>query len=563
MRAEALTASLAELVSAGAARRHDEVAIACGKRWLTYAELDRAVANLAEELRERGIEPGFPVAVVAGIGLEFPVAAFAVLRLGAVVVPISPLAPAAEVTQLLKAANVEMLLSDSESEEGAWAAARAYDPHCGVITIDVTAPRSHGDVVAMRVLIGGRQPAPAPRVAAGSPAVILFTSGSTGRPKGVVHSHESLYRNCFTVAYDMVGLTRKDVMLGALPLAHSFGISAVLNASLLAGARLELLPRFDADEAWHVIREAGVTVLTGVPTMYRRLAEHRRASRNTDVRAAVVSGAPCPPDLARTVLLGLGVPLIERYGMTEASPLTWRYVSEGDVPGDVGRPGWGVHLRATSAAGQPVAAGREGHIEVMAPSMMLRYLDPAETREAFREGWFRTGDLGIVREDGGLTLTGREKDVILRGGYTVSAREVQLAVERHPAVAEAAVLGVPDADMGEEIVAAVIPRRGKHVTDEDLDVHAAGLLATYKRPRRWLVVDELPRTPLGKVKRDAVLKLVLNGTAPPGEVEAPGAAAAAAAPVPETTWSISAPRRAAYPNRRAIDGVRSSVWMPT
>ena len=229
-----------------------------------------------------------------------------------------------------------------------------------------------------------------------------------------------------------------------------------------------------------MIRESGVTVLTGVPTMYRRLAEHRRASRNTDLRVAVVSGSPCPPDVAQRVSLGLGVPLIERYGMTEASPLTWRYVGEADAPGDVGWPGWGVHLRTLSPNGQPQPPGKHGEIEVQAPTMMLRYLAAADTREAVRDGWLRTGDLGVVTETGRLTLTGRQKEVILRGGYTVSALEVQRALERHPAVAEAAVIGIPDGDLGEEIVAAVVPRRGKHPTAEDLTAHAAERLASYK-----------------------------------------------------------------------------------
>jgi long-chain acyl-CoA synthetase len=507
MPARAQTISLAELVSTAAARGGDDVVIQCGESRLTFAELDRAVANLAADLVDRGIQPGDPVAVLAEVGLEFPVAAYGILRAGAVVVPISAASPPAEVTALLQAARIEMVISDLEHEDAAWRSATAYDRRCGVVTVDITSAYSDGDRLSMQELIAGPQPEPAPTVAAGSPAVILFTSGSTGHAKGVVHSHESLYRNCFSVVYDMVGLTHRDVMLGTIPLAHSFGISAVLNASLLAGARLELLPRFDVNEAWRLVRERGITVLTGVPTMYRRMAERQQATRNTDLRVAVVSGSPCPKSVARAVTQWMGIPLIERYGMTEASPLTWRRLGDDAAEGDVGRPGWGVHIRAVGPSGAALPAGKVGELEVRAPSMMLRYINPQDTVEALHDGWLRTGDLGMVRADGGITLTGRIKEVILRGGYTIASREVQLVLQQHRAVAEAAVVGIPDFDLGEEVAAAVILRPGISATVEELERHVGERLAAWKRPRLWRILEELPRTALGKVRREGLLEL--------------------------------------------------------
>jgi long-chain acyl-CoA synthetase len=503
-----LTPSLAELVSAAGARDPEGIAVVDGMSQLGYGQLDRAVAGLAADLVDRGLVPGDRVAVLAGTGLAFPVAAHAVLRAGGVVVPISPSTPTTEMAALFRAARVEIVLCDVEHEDAAWAGARAYDPHCGAVSVDLDAARSRRDRVAIQSFYRDPAPAPAEWVQPGTPAVILFTSGSTGRSKGVVHSHEGLLHNAYAVAHEMLRLGPGDVMLGMLPLAHSYGLSAVLNACLVAGARLELLPRFDAARAWRLIVSRGITVLTGVPTMYRRLAGHRDATRNTDLRLAVVSGSACPPAVAREVRLRLGVPLIERYGMTEASPLTWHLLREDSEPGSLGRPGWGVHIRATSSDGRVLPSGSTGELEVRAPSMLLRYLDRRDNLDGFHDGWIRTGDLGQVSADGALRLSGRIKDVILRGGYTVAAAEVERAIESHPAVAEAAVVGVLDADMGEEICAAVVLHRGKRVSSEDdLAFHVRDRLATWKVPRRWRLVAELPHTPLGKVQKTEVREL--------------------------------------------------------
>lgn len=509
----ALTESLAELVSSAGRRWPGGIAIALGSRKLTYGQLDRAVARVAADLQDRGLQPGDAVAVIAGTGLEFPVLAYGVLRAGGVLLPISPDSPPREVAALLKAAQAELVLSDTENAATATAGAALYDPGCGVVTLDGTAARTRGDVQALKKLVNGHQtPAPPARIPAGSPAVIMFTSGSTARPKGVVHSHEGLLKNAQCVAYEMAGLTRKDVLLGALPLAHSFGLSAVLNTSLLVGARLELLPQFDAQAVWKAVQTKGITVLTGVPTMYRRIAELREANRNSDLRLAIVSGAACPREVARDMRLRLGIPLLERYGMTEASPLTWRQVEDDTLEGDVGWPGWGVRVRVVDDRGGLVPAGAAGEVEVQSPGMLLRYLAPADNREAFHDGWLRTGDLGSTRADGGLTLQSRIKEVILRGGYTISAREVEAVIEQHPAVAEAAVVGLPDEDMGEDIAAMVVLRTGRRTEPAELWRFVGERLATWKRPRRWRIVAQIPRTSLGKIKREEIV----SGWAKPG-----------------------------------------------
>jgi long-chain acyl-CoA synthetase len=506
--------SLAELVSAAAARDPGGVAAVCGPQGITYGDLDRAVGALADELAERGIVAGHRVAVLAGTGLEFVIMAHAVLRGGAVLVPITPSAPQPEITAMLRAARVEIVLADAEHETVASAAATAFDQRCGAITVDGSARRRRGDRLSVAQLTAARRPPPPSRMPAGAPAVILFTSGSTRRPKGVVHSHAGLFRNALAVAWEMTALTSSDIMLGTVPLAHSFGVSAVMNACLLAGARMELMARFDADAAWRLVRDRGVTVVTGVPTMYRRLVDAEGASRDTDLRLAVVSGSPCPRELARAVRLRMGVHVVERYGMTEASPLTWRLVSDDAEDGDVGWPGWGVHLRAVNAKGRVLGANRVGELEVLAPSMLLRYLNAADNQAAFHDGWLRTGDLALVRDDGGVTLRGRLKDVVLRAGYTVATGEVEKLIRGHTWVAEAAVVGIPHPELGEELAAVVVlrddpDRPGEVDVVADIERHAREHLAAWKRPRLWRVVAELPTTALGKVRREQLREMFL------------------------------------------------------
>jgi long-chain acyl-CoA synthetase len=204
--------------------------------------------------------------------------------------------------------------------------------------------------------------------------------------------------------------------------------------------------------------------------------------------------------------------VVERYGMTEASPLTWRVVSDDSPEGDVGWPGWGVHIRAVDPHGKVLGKDKAGELEVEAPSMLLRYLRPEDSTAAFHDGWLRTGDVGLVRADRGVTLKSRLKDVILRGGYSVAAGEVEKAIAAHRWVAEAVVLGVPDRELGEELAAAVVLRKHRRRPAEldvvaDLERHMAERLASWKRPRMWKVVDQVPRTPLGKVKRVELLRL--------------------------------------------------------
>jgi long-chain acyl-CoA synthetase len=470
---------------------------------LSFAQLDRAAAGIAARLARRGIQPGHRVAICSGNGLAFPALYYGALRAGAVVVLLPTTAPVADLAQTIRRLRVALVAADAQHASAARAAAQAAGTGAKLLTLRDDAPAQSRIELGLAALTEHPSTPPQP-VAPATPAVILNTSGTTGTPRGALHSHAGLLLNARAVAGEMLHLDEHDVQLGALPLPHSFGMSAVLNASMAAGAAVALMPRFDAAEALRVVHEHNVTVLQAVPTMFSRLVAAATAPPPT-LRLTVVSGAPLPTDVAQSVHAVLCPRIVERYGMTEVSPLTMREVPEdGGEPGDVGRPLWGVGVR--------VAGGAEhGELEATAASMFLGYAgDRRATAEVLRDGFMRTGDLGRVDPDGRVVLTGRLKDLIIRGGYNVPAREVEQLLEGHPQVAEVAVVGLPDADLGEEVAAALVLHHGGNHRDVPAELRArcAAHLAAYKCPRRWYVLDELPRTASGKVRKHDLRELL-------------------------------------------------------
>jgi long-chain acyl-CoA synthetase len=470
---------------------------------LSAQGLDRAAAGVAAWLEERGVGPGHRVAVLCGNGLAFPPLYYGALRRGCVVAPLSTASPPAEVARALRRIGARLLGCDVDNVGTARAALGLAGTGTPCLLVaEVAAPGP--DSVGLDTLVEHPAADPLP-LPGGAPAVILATSGTTGAPRRALHSHAGLLLNAVAVAGEMLGLGPGDVQLGALPLAHSFGMSAVLNASVLAGAAVVLARRPDAAELHRIVARDGITVVQSVPTLLARLADTATAPW-PGVRLCVVSGAPLPTGLPERVHGRLGPRLLERYGMTEVSPLTVRDVPcDGGAPGDVGLPLRGVVVR--------VAGGvAEGELEAAAPSMFLGYDgDRRATAAVLRDGLLRTGDLGRVGAGGRVTVTGRLKEVIVRGGNNVAAREVERLLESHPAVVEAAVVGVPDADLGEEVAAALVlrPLAGEGAVAE-LERLCLEQLTQYKRPRIWRVVDSLPRTASGKVRKGEVRELLLE-----------------------------------------------------
>ena len=444
-------------------RRGNASALFAADATLTWRELAQRAGGVARRLVEQGLEPGDRVAVLLPNGWRFAVALLGGLMAGATVSPLNPKLAAAERTLILADLRPRIVLDAIGEETADWS--RLLEPR--------------------------------------APALILYTSGSTGRPKGAVLSHAALDAALVSWAGPVMGLTGTDCVLATLPLSHSFGINGALLAPILAGARVAMVEPFTPAAALAAIAQHGVTVFPGVATMFRRLLDTPALdpSELTTLRIAVSGAAPCPWDLAQEWRARTGVRILRGYGMTELfRPISYRADDARDLPESIGRPVPGVELRIVNDAGRPQPAGETGELWIRSPAVMEGYLEAQEeTRAVLADGWFRTGDLATISSDGFVAIAGRKKELILRGGYSVVPAEVEAVLLTHPAVAEAAVVGEPHPDLGEEVVAFVTLRAGAPVDPAALIAHCRERLAGYKYPRRVTVLDALPKSATGKV----------------------------------------------------------------
>ena len=326
-----------------------------------------------------------------------------------------------------------------------------------------------------------------------APALILYTSGSTGRPKGAVIGHAALASANLSWAGPVMSLTPEDVVLAALPLSHSFGLNGALLAPLSAGASVTLLERFSPEAALDAIRRDRVTVFPAVATMFRRILDGSRLTRSDvgSLRIAVSGAAPCPWELAEEWRSRTGVRILRGYGMTELfRPISYRASDPSESPAAVGHPVPGVEVRIV-----------EGELWIKSPHAMQSYLNaPEETREVLTgDGWFRTGDLARVAADGSVEIVGRKRERILRAGYSIFPAEVETVLLTHPAVAEAAVIGVQHGELGEEVAAFVALKPRASARPEELVAYCRERLASFKYPRQVTILPELPKSATGKI----------------------------------------------------------------
>jgi long-chain acyl-CoA synthetase len=341
-------------------------------------------------------------------------------------------------------------------------------------------------------------------------AVILYTAGVSGRPKGAELSHFNMFYNAAITADRLCGLTADDVSLAALPFFHAFGQTCVMNATLYAGGALSMLPRFGPDRALQLIERDRVSVLLGVPTMYWYLQHYPSSGKYdwTSLRLCCSGGAALPVDLMRQFKARYGLAIFEGYGLTETSPVA--SFNPPDRPpreASVGQPIYGVQMSVVDEAGREMPLGEVGEIVIRGHNVMKGYYKrPGATAAAMRDGWFHSGDLGRVDEEGYFYVVGRKKDVIIRGGLNIYGREVESVLLAHPAVADAAVIGVPDEVMGEEIKAFVVLEPDEVLNAEDLIEYARKRMAAYKYPRHVEFRAQLPKDATGRV-----MKALLRG----------------------------------------------------
>ncbi|HEX2549994.1 MAG TPA: long-chain fatty acid--CoA ligase, partial [Nocardioidaceae bacterium] len=339
-------------------------------------------------------------------------------------------------------------------------------------------------------------------------AVILYTSGTTGQPKGAELTHAGLNSNARTTQETLLEGTPDDVIMGCLPLFHVFGLTCSLNACVLAGASLTLIPRFDGGKALDVIERDGVTVFEGVPTMFSAML-HQPDTDKRDVsslRLCVSGGSAMPVEVMRSFEETFGCIVLEGYGLSETSPVaSFNHPHAERKPGSIGTPIRGVEMRVVDDEGTDVPSGEVGEIAIRGENVMKGYWQrEEETAKAIPDGWFRTGDLARQDEEGYYFIVDRKKEMIIRGGYNVYPREIEEALYEHPAVAEAAVIGIAHPDLGEEVAAAVALKPGASAEVDELRNFVKERVAAYKYPRHLWLVDSLPKGPTGKILRRAV-----------------------------------------------------------
>ncbi|MGW2485784.1 long-chain-fatty-acid--CoA ligase [Streptomyces sp. NPDC001606] len=486
-------ANLAEFLVETARRLPDRPALLLGTTALTYAELDRLTAQAATLLEAEGVRPGDRVALMLPNVPEFVVFYYGVLRAGAIVVPMNPLLKEREAEFHLRDSGAVLLLEWHQAPgEGAAGAAAA-----GVRRLAV-------EPVALAAELAARQPRPeVADTAADDIAVLLYTSGTTGRPKGAALTHAGIRHNTEVNVTDVQRVTDEDVIVGCLPLFHIFGQTCTMNVAVRSGAALVLIPRFDPPTVLDAIARHRATVFEGVPTMYAALLQHPAAAEAdvSSLRQCISGGASLPVEILHGFERRFGCVVLEGFGMSETSPVvTFNHLDRPRKPGSIGTPIRDVEIRLLDDTGRDVAPGEVGELAVRGPNLMKGYWNlPAETAEAVPDGWLRTGDLARQDEDGYLFIVDRKKDLIIRGGYNVYPREIEEVLHEHPAVALAAVLGVPDARLGEEVAAAVVLRPGAQAEPEELREFVRERVAAYKYPRRVWLTEALPLGPSGKI----------------------------------------------------------------
>ncbi|MFI5061609.1 MAG: long-chain fatty acid--CoA ligase [Actinomycetales bacterium] len=511
------TMSVASILTETAHRSPENVALIFGPQQITYGELWEQTRRYAGALRARGIGEGDSVALLVPNVPDFPRAYYAILALGAVVVPVHALLKAGEIEYVLRDSGAKLLICAAPLlAEGAKGAALA-----GLETLSVLIPDEQAGALPFARLEDEAAAAhPIDTYVPRDPfdtATILYTSGTTGKPKGAEGCHFSLVEQVNVLAAGALDVTPDDRILGCLPLFHTFGQTCVMNLAFRVGAAVVLVPKFDGVTALNLMNANQCTVMTGVPTMYIALLEAAKANpERPPLRYGMSGGAAIPVAVIERMKEVYGIDVHEGYGLTETSPVaTFNHRGMPTRVGTVGTPIWGVDVEIADAEVDDrielLPRGELGEIVIRGHNLMKGYLNlPQANAEAIVDGWFRTGDLGTKSGDDYITIVDRKKDMIVRNGYNVYPREVEEVLSTHPAVAMCAVFGVSDETHGQEIMAVVTLMPESTATGDDLVAFVREHVAAYKFPRRVEVLEVLPLGPSGKVlKRELIARFDL------------------------------------------------------
>jgi long-chain acyl-CoA synthetase len=496
--------TLAELVRDVAQRNGAKPALIFADTRISYAELNAQIELAANGLAARGVAKGDRIALLVPNIPEFIVAYYAILRLGAIVVPINVLFKAEEITYVLQDSEANALILFAGFAPQGIAAVERVPSVSNVIVVGDVATRG---TISWEALTDGSAPRRSPfKDTPSGIAAICYTSGTTGRCKGAMLTHRNFIANCEQMERMQRGCAKEsDVLLLVLPLFHIYAMNCAMNAFFRAGATIVLIRRFDALQVLELIQQHRCTMFHGAPPMYITWANTPTLGDYdlSSMRFAFSGAAPLPVQVLDRFQTVTGVEITEGYGLTETSPVThFNCAAAVSKPGTVGPPIPGVEVRLVDDEDRDVAPGEPGEIICRGENITIGYWrNPAATAEAMRNGWFHTGDIATIDEDGYYSIVDRKKDMINSGGFKVWPREVEEVLFKHPAVREAAVVAMPDAYWGERPIAFIALKDRQSATQEELIAYCKECIACYKAPYLVTFRDELPKSPTGKVLR--------------------------------------------------------------
>ncbi|WP_018662380.1 fatty acid--CoA ligase family protein [Heyndrickxia acidiproducens] len=501
--------NLPSSLSSTASKNADKVAYYFTDEPTTYGELDGAVAKFANGLKQLGLKKGDHIALLLGNSPHFVIALYGAMRMGITVIPINPIYTPAEIRYILDNGDVKAVIAldlfvpfvdglDAQLPKV------AHYLICSTNPAHVKSDFSHPKMKSFaEILETGVPQAEAVQLEDDDVAVILYTSGTTGKPKGAMLTHKNLYSNASDIG-GYLKMSSCDRVITALPMFHVFCLSVAVNAPLISGATMLIVPKFSPREVFRIAKKYEATVFAGVPTMYNYLYQFPDGDPKdfASLRLCISGGSSLPVALLKNFEKKFNVLISEGYGLSEASPVTcFNPLDRPRKPGSIGTNIVHVENKIVNELGQEAPAGEVGELIVRGPNVMKGYYKmPEETAAAIRNGWLYTGDLAKMDEDGYFYIVDRKKDMVLVGGFNVYPREVEEVLYNHPDIAEAAALGIPDPDQGEAVKVYVVAKN-KNVTEQDLFEYCKERLAKYKVPKEIEFLEELPKNTTGKILR--------------------------------------------------------------
>jgi len=494
--------NISEIVERNARRIPNRTAIISEPDKITWSSFNKMVNRLGNSLLDLGVKKGDRIAIYLPNSLEFLIAYFAIARVGAIAVPFNIMYKAAEINYIVN--NAEACILFAAQKEASENVAGIRDQLPSVKEIIIVGENSLENTLLFSDLLAqGKDSLEITDCEPDDVVTILYTSGTTGNPKGAMLTHNNYWQQADLNGCYLLHINDQDSLLSANPYCHIFFVTTVLGP-MFKGAAVVVMPRFYPEKSLEMITEYKVTHFAGVPTMYIYMLNHYQQNRDkydlSSLRVVQSAGAAMPAEFIPQIEDSFGVDYCELYGATETcSAVTYERAGH-NLAGSIGLVAHSWEVKIVNEEAEEVPVGEVGEMMVKGPGLFKGYWRmPEATKAAFKDGWFFTGDMGYVNEDGYMFIVDRKKDMIICGGYNVYPREIEEMLFTHPAVLEAAVIGVNDSEKGEIPKAFIVPKPGSNVTADEIKAFCKERMAAYKAPREVEIIKELPKNPTGKI----------------------------------------------------------------